>query len=141
MRSSLLLNDCLNGLEGTKKFEFRYDHEVIEYIVLVSNRITEKGIDIILAWIPGHVWIAQNEDAYKIARNATIPETIFIQKSATPKIDAKTEIKRYCMKLWEDHNKRITVQYIPMIYIAKSDINLLWNCKHRLLRLSSGHYR
>ena len=43
-----------------------------------------------------------NEDADKIARNAALSETIVTQKFTISKTEAKTEIKQYCMKLWED---------------------------------------
>ena len=94
-RPYLILSNCLSGLESIKKFEYRYDQEVVEYIVLILNQIKEKGVDVILAWIPGHVGIVGNEDVDKIARNAATSETTSIQNFAISKTEAKTTIKQY----------------------------------------------
>lgn len=73
INKSIIFSDCLSCLQDIGKFPFRAKDNL--YINLKTREILHKcyllGIEVALAWIPGHAGIAGNEQADACAKQAT----------------------------------------------------------------------
>ena len=141
----LLLSDCLSGLEAIKIFRYRQENTLVSDIFAILCQIEEKGIKIVMAWIPGHVGIPGNEEADRIARNAATTESTSFQRTAISKMEAKAIIKQHCMTLWDDEYKSTMKGFQYKAFqpsIFQNPITISNRLSSSILfRLRSGHCR
>lgn len=73
INKTIIFSDCLSCLQDIDRFPFRNKDNL--YINLKTREILHKcyllGIEVVLAWIPGHAGIAGNEQADACAKQAT----------------------------------------------------------------------
>ena len=67
-----MLTDSLSALQAMNNFHYTYSHEFIRELLNFMERIERTGAAVVFAWVHGHVAIHGNEEADKLARNASL---------------------------------------------------------------------
>ena len=72
---------------------------MINEILNFTEQIERTGAKVVFAWIPGHVQIHGNEEADKLARNASFAGQSPSLDSPISKLDLKIVLKNHRMRL------------------------------------------
>ena len=91
----IIFSDSLSALEAISGRNLKHP-ELLDFLVKFSQ-LNQKGYDIILAWVPGHVGIRENEIADAVAKEATSKGLI---TSVLPFSDLKLKIHSYTHASW-----------------------------------------
>ncbi|GFT11587.1 RNase H domain-containing protein [Trichonephila clavipes] len=84
----------MSALESVHFLTERRHPTVMEILL---RKLERKGFDIIFSWVPGHVGILGNEQAYNAARSMSDP----MQQPVCYQ-DLKTSIQRYVHHIWQE---------------------------------------
>lgn len=90
--SVVIFSDSLSGIQGVSNFDS--NNKIICEIQRLYKCLSEQGIFVVLAWVPGHVGIFGNEWADSVAKKAAVR-----RKEDIPVPIHISEIKSYYKKL------------------------------------------
>jgi hypothetical protein len=137
-KNVILFSDSLSALEAIAG---RYiGHPELMEFVTVFTTLKREGVDIVLAWVPGHVGIRGNEMADILAKNATSEE---MARCFIPYTDCKPRVQSYVGKLWQEdwnsqsQNKLFQIrpdlrEHLPQTFTNRKEETVL-------CRLHTGH--
>ena len=134
----IIFSDSLSALEAISGRNLKHP-ELLDFFVKFSQ-LKQKGYDIVLAWVPGHVGIRGNEIADAVAKEATSKGLI---TSVLPFSDLKPKIHSYTHASWQkDWDKQVDNKLFEIRPSLSEKLpSLGGTCKEEvvLTRLKIGH--